>query len=114
MILRALLMGGLVLSAQLALPAVAADTHEMMPMDGRIAPQELRGKGRVISIDAKAGTINIAHEPIASLGLPKRTESFEVQDRALLDGLAAGQRVLFWLVEVRTGKYAISEISVIK
>ena len=111
---RALLLGCLALSMQAAMPAVAADMHEMMPMDGRIAPQELQGKGRVVSINATAGTINIAHEPIASLGLPKRAESFDVQDKALLAGLVAGQRVSFRLVEVRTGKYAISEISVIK
>ena len=96
------------------LPAAAQSMNDMAPMDGRIAPQDLRGSGKIVGIDSKAGSINIAHEPIASLGWPKKTEYIELQDKALLGNLRVGQKISFRLIEVRIGKYAISEITLLK
>jgi Cu/Ag efflux protein CusF len=42
------------------------------------------------------------------------TMDFDVRDKASLTDLKAGQKVGFTLVEVRKGKFVISEISVLK
>jgi Cu(I)/Ag(I) efflux system membrane fusion protein len=65
-------------------------------------------------VDIKAGKINLSHGPIASLDWPGMTMDFEVQDKALLTNLKRGQKVAFKLIEVRKGKYVISEIAVVK
>lgn len=104
----------LALLALTALPAFADDMHMSMPIDGKIATQDHQGKGTVNSVDAKAGKINITHEPIASLNWPRMTMDFEVQDKNLLAKLKAGQKVTFKLIETRKDKYVISEIAVIK
>ena len=102
----------LALLALTALPA-AAEEHMMMPMDGKITESH-QGKGTINSVDAKAGKINITHEPIASLGWDGMTMDFEVQDKAALANLKKGQKVTFQLVEARKGKYVISEIAAVK
>lgn len=73
-----------------------------------------QGRGTVNSVDAKAGKVNLNHEPIQSLDWPGMTMNFEVQDKAALSKLKPGQKVAFKLIEVRRGKYAISEITVVK
>jgi Cu(I)/Ag(I) efflux system protein CusF len=102
----------LALFALTALPAVAEE-HMIMPMDGKVTESH-QGKGTINSVDAKAGKINITHEPIASLGWDGMTMDFEVQDKAALATLKKGQKVTFQLVEARKGKYVISEIAAVK
>ena len=97
-----------------ALPASAEDMNMAMPMDGKAVTQDHQGKGTINSVDAKAGKINITHEPIASLDWPGMTMDFEVQDKAALTKLKPGQKVTFKLIEARKGKYVISEISAAK
>jgi Cu(I)/Ag(I) efflux system protein CusF len=97
-----------------AIPAFADDKPIIMPMDGKAVTETHQGKGTVNSVDAKAGKINLSHGPIASLDWPGMTMDFDVQDRALLAKLKVGQKVSFKLVEIRKGKYVISEISVVK
>jgi len=96
-----------------ALPAAAED-HAMKHTEGKAAAQNHQGKGTINSVDAKAGKINITHEPIASLGWEGMTMDFEVQDKSVLANLKKGQKVTFKLVEPRKGKYVISEIAVAK
>ena len=103
----------LALLALTALPATAEE-HMMMPMDGKAVTESHQGKGTINSVDAKAGKINITHEPIASLGWDGMTMDFEVQNKAALANLKKGQKVTFQLVEVRKGKYVISEIAAVK
>ena len=86
----------------------------MTPMDGKVATQEHQGKGTINSVDAKAGKLNITHEPITTLGWDGMTMDFEVQDKAVLANLKKGQKVTFKLVEARKGKYVISEITPVK
>lgn len=104
----------LALFALTALPAAADDTRMDMPMDGKAVAETHQGKGRINSVDVKAGKINLSHEPIASLGWPGMTMDFEVQDKALLTHLKQGQKVAFNLIEARKGKYVISAITVVK
>jgi Cu(I)/Ag(I) efflux system periplasmic protein CusF len=96
------------------LPAAADDKPMIMPMDGKAVTETYQGKGKVNSVDAKAGKINLSHEAIASLGWPGMTMDFDVQDKAMLAKLKAGQKVTFTLIEIRKGKYVISEINVVK
>ena len=104
----------LALLALTAIPAAAEDTNIIMPMDGKAPTESYQGKGTINSVDAKAGKVNLSHGPIASLGWPGMTMDFEVQDRASLTHLKRGQKVEFKLIEVRKGKYVISEIAVVK
>lgn len=103
----------LAMFALAALPAAAED-HAMTHKEGKVAVQAHQGKGTINSMDAKAGKVNITHEPIASLGWSGMTMDFEVQDKALLANLKKGQKVTFKLVEARKGKYVISEINLVK
>jgi Cu(I)/Ag(I) efflux system periplasmic protein CusF len=104
----------LALFALIALPAAAEDMNMTMPLDSKALTQIHQGKGTINSVDAKAGKINLSHEPIASLDWPAMTMDFDVQDKALLTNLKPGQEVTFKLIEPRKGKYVISEITVIK
>lgn len=104
----------LALLALTAIPAVADDKPMIMPMDGKAVTETHQGKGKINSVDAKAGKINITHGPIASLGWDGMTMDFGVQDKVLLANLKAGQNVTFTLIEIRKGKYVISKISAVK
>jgi Cu/Ag efflux protein CusF len=97
-----------------ALPAAADDARVVMPMDGKIVTEIHQGNGKINSVNIKAGKLNITHGPIASLDWPGMTMDFEVQDKAKLDKLKAGQKVAFTLIETSKGKYVISEITVVK
>jgi Cu(I)/Ag(I) efflux system protein CusF len=97
-----------------SLPAAAEDMRMTMPMDGKAVAETHQGKGKVNSVDAKAGKINLTHEPIASLGWQGMTMDFDVQNKDALTKLKPGQKVAFKLIEVRKGKYEISEITVVK
>jgi Cu(I)/Ag(I) efflux system protein CusF len=97
-----------------AFPASAEDMRAVLPMDGKAINEIHNGKGKINSVDVKAGKLNITHEPIASLGWEGMTMDFDVQNKAKLAHLKAGQRVMFTLTEIRKGKYVISEITVVK
>lgn len=97
-----------------ALPAVADDTRMVMPMDGKIVTEIHQGKGKINSVNAKEGKLNITYGPIASLDWPGMTTDFEVQNKTKLAKLKAGQKVAFTLIEASKGRYVISEITVVK
>jgi Cu(I)/Ag(I) efflux system protein CusF len=44
-------------------------------------------------VDAKAGTVTLAHEPVKSLNWSAMTMGFKVTDRSLLDKLSEGKKV---------------------
>ena len=48
---------------------------------------------RVKKVDATAGTVTLAHEPVKSLNWPAMTMGFKVTDRTLLDKLVEGKKV---------------------
>jgi Cu(I)/Ag(I) efflux system protein CusF len=50
-------------------------------------------KGTVKSVDAKAGTVTIDHEPVKSMKWPAMTMTFQVKDKALMDKLGQGKKV---------------------
>ena len=53
------------------------------------------GTGVVKSVDLKANTITIDHEPIEVVGWPAMTMTFPVASPDLLTGITAGQTVTF-------------------
>ena len=53
-----------------------------------------QGQGLVKSVDARAGSVTIAHEPIKALDWGAMTMPFKV-DPGLLKGIAAGDKVSF-------------------
>jgi Cu(I)/Ag(I) efflux system periplasmic protein CusF len=52
-----------------------------------------RTKGTVKSVDAKAGTVTLDHEPVKSMSWPAMTMAFKVQDKALMDRFTQGKKV---------------------
>ena len=95
-------------------PAAADDTQVMMPMDGKVVTESYLGTGRVDSVDAKAGKISLSHETIPGLEQMPKNMSYDVLNGALLANLKQGQNVEFKLIEVRKGRYMISDIRVAK
>ncbi len=70
-----------------------------------------RGKGKVVSVDTKAGTVEIEHQPIASLNWPAMTMEFRARDRSTLGGVKPGQSVDFELSQGKPGEFFIERIS---
>ena len=61
---------------------------------GHAAPAaagSVEGTGVVKKIDAKTGSVTIAHDPIKALNWPAMTMPFKVADKALLAKVAAGE-----------------------
>ena len=69
-----------------------------------------RAKGKVVSVDAAAGTLQVEHEAIASLKWPAMTMEFKARDRSLLGSLKPGQAIEFELTEGAPGEYVIERV----
>jgi len=52
-------------------------------------------EGTVRRVNVDAGTVTIAHGPLANLDMPPMTMPFKVAGSASLDGLAAGDKIRF-------------------
>lgn len=96
-----------------ALPAMAAD--EQKPHgDGHKMESGSEamhaGRGKVVSVDAVAGTVKLTHDPIKSLKWPKMTMDFKAHDPAMLKDLKPGAVVDFELMKMGGG-YHIMKIS---
>jgi len=59
--------------------------------------------GVVQQVKPEEGKVKISHEPIAALGWPAMTMYFRVKDKAVLEGIAAGDKVRFDLEKGATG-----------
>ena len=94
--------------------AIAADVKEMSDMKGmnmsKPSAKEAQGVGVIKSIDAKANTVTIAHEPITALKWPAMTTASNFAHPALLEKAKVGARVRFKL-SAGTGTPIISEIA---
>lgn len=51
--------------------------------------------GVVKALDAKAGTVTFAHEPVKSLNWPAMSMTFSIRDKMFFDRLAEGRTVEF-------------------
>lgn len=52
-----------------------------------------KAKAMVKKVDSKAGTVTLAHEPVASLNWPSMTMNFKVKDKMLWNKLGDGKQV---------------------
>lgn len=80
--------------AAAVLQVAAADTAQVSPVSAT---------GVVEQIKPEQGKVKINHDPIAALGWPKMTMTFRVKDKAVLEGIAAGDKVRFELEKDATG-----------
>jgi Cu(I)/Ag(I) efflux system protein CusF len=94
----------LVVATALMVPfAMQAPAQDRAPHDQHAGEHaaaregQSHGVGVVRSVDAKAGTITIAHEPIPALNWPAMTMSFKVTQPEMLEHVAAGNKVEFTL-----------------
>lgn len=86
--------------AALGVSATGALAHGQDHGDhaGHAAPAAagtVEGTGVVKKVDAKAGSVTIAHDPIKALNWPAMTMPFKVSDKAMLAQLKTGAKVRF-------------------
>ena len=83
----------LLLSAFIAAPMGAFAQSAMLGMEKPAMKDAAEGEVRKIDKDAKK--ITLKHGPIKNLDMPGMTMVFQVKDVALLDKLAAGDKIMF-------------------
>ena len=72
-------------------------------------PMAKMSEGTVKKVDKAAGKITIAHGPLGNLNMPGMTMAFAVKDKAMLDLVQAGDKVMF-KVGSEGGKMVITEL----
>lgn len=84
-------------TAEAAIAQLAANPMADMPRMAMPASATKTGKGTgvITEIDARAGTVTIKHQPIASLGWPAMTMGFKATSPLLLKGLKVGDKIGF-------------------
>ena len=106
-------------SAQQSMPASSRPPmpdrlHEMGDMKGMDAARPAASSAQmthmahtatavVKRVDAKAGLVTLAHEPVKSMNWPAMTMGFQVKDKLLFDKLAVGKKVDFEFVQSSKG-----------
>lgn len=65
--------------------------------------------GMVKKVDAAAGLVTLAHEPVKSMNWPAMTMGFQVKDKMLFDKLAVGKKVDFEFVQGAKG-YVVTAV----
>lgn len=102
-VLRSLVLA-LVLPTTAALAQHKMDDMKGMDMGMKPAAASAQAKhmaiGTVEKVDAEAGTVTLAHEPVKSLNWPAMTMDFKVRDTMLLDKFAGGKKVEFEFMQV--------------
>jgi Cu(I)/Ag(I) efflux system protein CusF len=92
---------GLILALALVLPATSAamnhGSHDGHGGHGQSAPavRTYTTLGVVRSVAAGNASLVITHDPVPALNWPAMTMNFELEDPALADDLAGGDRVRF-------------------
>ncbi len=85
------------LAAAVAFPVSAEQTTDSHDAHHSAAatPAAALTPGEVRKVDKGAKKITLKHGPIAALEMPAMTMVYPVADAALLDGLKAGDQILF-------------------
>lgn len=84
-----------------AAPAGAAEPLRVAAADAKQAA--VSGTGVVEQVKADQGKVKINHEPIPALDWPSMSMYFRVKDKAVLEGIATGDKVQFDLEKGKTG-----------
>jgi Cu/Ag efflux protein CusF len=74
----------------------------------QIVQAQYTGRGRVVSVNPSASSVELAHEEIKGL-MPAMTMPFRVKDAAVLNGLRPGDQVTF-VLEINSGIELITKI----
>ena len=69
--------------------------------------------GEVRKVDKDAKKLTIRHGPLVNLGMPAMTMVFQVKDPAMLDKVAAGDKIKF-VAEKIGGTFTVTELDVAK
>ena len=78
---------------------------------GKQASVGHKAVGTVKTIDAKSGTLSVAHEPVASLNWPAMTMDFKAANDSLFANLKPGAAIGFEFVERAPGEWVITKIA---
>lgn len=99
-------------------PAFAQDkmkmdhgSHGSMKMEAPADVTEAEAKGKVNSIDADGGTVNVTHDPVPALGWPAMTMDLPVTRRVDLSAVKPGTPVTFKLKKGRDNQFRIIDIA---
>lgn len=92
-----------------AAPATASGAISPMPAAKSPAVGH-RAEGTIKTLDAKSGTLSIAHGPVESLKWPAMTMDFKSANEALLSGLKPGATIAFEFVERSPGEWVITKV----
>jgi len=92
-----------------AASAVSASSAPATPKATGVSHQAV---GSVDSVDAKAGTVTLNHEPVATLKWPAMTMDFVLANASLMQGLTPGAPVSFEFVERKPGEWVVTAIKV--
>jgi Cu(I)/Ag(I) efflux system protein CusF len=82
----------------LTLVAIAAATAAAAPTlasDTVQATERVPSFGRVVKVEANAGTITVEHKPIWHLYMEAMTMTFRIKDPSMLVGLTHGDKIRF-------------------
>ena len=101
------------LASLAAAPAAMAQSHHDHGAKAAEAPSAAMADGEVRKVDKDAGKVTLKHGYIRSLDMPPMTMVFQVQDRAVLDRLKAGDKVRF-AAEEKAGAYVVTAIELAK
>ncbi len=100
---------------------IDAESNLKAVISGMAAPASDAGKpagvshqavGSVDSVDAKAGTVTLYHEPVATLKWPAMTMDFVLANASMMQGLKPGAPVAFEFVERKPGEWVVTAIKV--
>jgi Cu(I)/Ag(I) efflux system membrane fusion protein len=89
---------------------VGAKSKETSPANTGASGVGHKAEGKIDAIDAKQGTVSIAHGPIASVKWPAMTMEFKAANSALLQDLKPGTAVAFEFVERQPGEWVVTGI----
>ncbi|NIM42821.1 MAG: hypothetical protein GTN84_15675 [Hydrogenophaga sp.] len=99
--------------AAAASPTLAQQTTgamKDMDMGAKTAPAKVHeAKATVKSVDKQAGTVVLAHGPVATLNWPPMTMTFRVKDMKVLDKLDAGKSVEVEFVQ-QNKEYVVTKV----
>jgi len=92
-----------------AAPVFSDDTHHVQSG----AQKTYAAQGEVMAVDAAAGKLKLKHGTVPELKWPGMTMDFPVADKALLNGVKAGDKVDFRF-ELVNGSARVVEIKRVK
>lgn len=92
-------------------PAAAQEHHMQHDMSAHESQAMHQGMGVVKAINEKSGKVQIAHQPIATLGWPAMTMWFGLDTRRLRD-IKVGDKVQFDMMQNADKQWVIHNIEV--